>query len=276
MRHWATALRTSPAMRRAGVGASAKYSATLNARSTDAVASSASIAVLSNYDVFGECMTGDEYSAAGCARLFGKLAAKGVWQTPTIAFFQTIPDMFSRRPLAHAEYASDSLLELTRRNVESSHLPAEALDKYRLAGKISLWAIHDLQLAGNRFLAGCDGLVPGFCLHDELEWFTKPGFSPLEALQTPRLIRLASWGAKTRRVPLRSGSGPIWCYWSRSFGGHPQYFADLRRDPTGQARNDAFYSHRHGEAPARGGSVTIEFQARLCRASIHSRPRREG
>jgi imidazolonepropionase-like amidohydrolase len=37
---------------------------------------------------------------------------------------------------------------------------------------------------GNRFLAGCDGLVPGFCLHDELEWFTKAGFSPLQALQT--------------------------------------------------------------------------------------------
>ena len=26
--------------------------------------------------------------------------------------------------------------------------------------------------------------MPGFCLHDELEWLTKAGFSPLEALQT--------------------------------------------------------------------------------------------
>jgi imidazolonepropionase-like amidohydrolase len=26
--------------------------------------------------------------------------------------------------------------------------------------------------------------VPGFCLHDELEWLTRAGFSPLEALQT--------------------------------------------------------------------------------------------
>jgi len=25
---------------------------------------------------------------------------------------------------------------------------------------------------------------PGFCLRDELEWFTRAGFSPLEALQT--------------------------------------------------------------------------------------------
>jgi imidazolonepropionase-like amidohydrolase len=143
-----------------------------------------SIEHLSNYDVFGECMNGEEYSAAGCHRLFSKLAAKNVWQTPTMAFFETIPDVFSGRPLAHSEYASDSLLELTRRNVEVSHVPAKTLDKYRLAGQISLRAIHDLQLTGSRFLAGCDGLVPGFCLHDELEWFTKAGFSPLEALQT--------------------------------------------------------------------------------------------
>jgi imidazolonepropionase-like amidohydrolase len=26
--------------------------------------------------------------------------------------------------------------------------------------------------------------VPGFCLHDELEWFTKAGFTPLQSLQT--------------------------------------------------------------------------------------------
>jgi len=32
----------------------------------------------------------------------------------------------------------------------------------------------------------CDALVPGFCLYDELERFTKAGFSPLE-LQTATL-----------------------------------------------------------------------------------------
>jgi imidazolonepropionase-like amidohydrolase len=143
-----------------------------------------SIEHLSNYNVFGECMIGDTYRTSDCARLFDKLAAKGVWQTPTMAFFQTIPDVFSGLPLAHAEYASDSLLALTRDNVKLSHIPPEVLDKYRLAGRLSLQAIHDLQVRGNRFLAGCDGLVPGFCLHDEIEWLTKAGFSPLEALQT--------------------------------------------------------------------------------------------
>src|SRR5205807_4537650 len=30
----------------------------------------------------------------------------------------------------------------------------------------------------------CDGLVPGFCLHDELEEMTRAGLSPLQAIQT--------------------------------------------------------------------------------------------
>jgi imidazolonepropionase-like amidohydrolase len=143
-----------------------------------------SIEHLSNYDVFGECVVGDSYRLGDCRRLFEKLAAKGVWQTPTMAFFETIPDVFSGRPIEHAGYASDSLLKMTRDNVENSHVPATTLVKMRLAGQVSLQVIQDMSSLGNQFLAGCDGLVPGFCLHDELEWFTKAGFSPLQALQT--------------------------------------------------------------------------------------------
>jgi imidazolonepropionase-like amidohydrolase len=144
-----------------------------------------SIEHLANYEVLGECSTGETYSLSSCLRLFDKLAAKGVWQTPTLAFEQTLPDVFEGKPLRHAEYASDSLLELTRRNIEVSHVPKASLDKLRYAARVTLQqGIHDLFSRGNRFLSGCDGLVPGFCLHDELEWFTKAGFSPLEALQT--------------------------------------------------------------------------------------------
>lgn len=143
-----------------------------------------SIEHLSNYDVFGECVVGDSYRLGDCRRLFEKLAAKGVWHTPTMAFFETIPDVFSGRPVAHAEYASDSFLKAMSHNIEVSHVPASTLEKMRLAGQVSLQVIKDMSSLGNRFLAGCDGLVPGFCLHDELEWFTKAGFSPLQALQT--------------------------------------------------------------------------------------------
>lgn len=143
-----------------------------------------SIEHLANYRVFGDCMTGDTYRLKDCVPRFDKLAAKGVWETPTMAFFQSIPDLASGGSLPHAEYASDSLLELTRENMRVSHLSAATIEKFRLGGRLSLQAIHDLYTHGNRFLAGCDGLVPGFCLHDELEWLTKAGLTPLESLQT--------------------------------------------------------------------------------------------
>jgi hypothetical protein len=143
-----------------------------------------SIEHLANYRVFGDCSTGDTYRLQPCAPPFDKLAAKGVWETPTMEFFQTLPDVFSGAPLPHSEYASDSLLKLTHDNIQLSHVSAQTLDKFRLANQMSLQAIHDRSVHGNRFLAGCDGMVPGFCLHDELEWLTKAGFTPLQSLQT--------------------------------------------------------------------------------------------
>jgi hypothetical protein len=143
-----------------------------------------SIEHLANYRVIGDCSPGESYSPSGCALILEKLAARDVWQTPTLEFFQTLPDVFSGTPLRHAEYASESVLEMTRENVKNSNLDAKTLDALRLAAREALPAILDMLHHGIRFLAGCDGLVPGFCLHDELEWFTKAGFTPLEALQT--------------------------------------------------------------------------------------------
>lgn len=164
-----------------------------------------SIEHLSNYQVFRECSSKEPYSATGCQRLFDKLAAKGVWQTPTMAFFQTLPDVFSGKPLEHAEYASDSLLALTRDNVKGSKLDEAGLSFFRSNGKASLVAIHDLHSRGSRFLAGCDGLVPGFCLHDELEWLTKANLSPLEALQTATINPSIFLGRKKTQGTIEAG-----------------------------------------------------------------------
>ena len=143
-----------------------------------------SIEHLANFRIFGDCMKGEIYRLQDCEEVFDKLARRGVWQTPTLTFFGTLPDVFTGTPMLHSDYASDSLLKLTSDNVKLSHLDAKVLDRFRLANQVALKAVPDLKARGNRFLAGCDGMVPGFCLHDELEWFTKAGFTPLEALQT--------------------------------------------------------------------------------------------
>jgi hypothetical protein len=62
-----------------------------------------SIEHLANYRVFSDCGTGETvetFDLSPCARLFDKLAAKGVWQTPTMEFFQTLPGVFNGQRLA--------------------------------------------------------------------------------------------------------------------------------------------------------------------------------
>ena len=143
-----------------------------------------SIEHLANYRVLHECSANPPHDQIACDERFGRLATKRVWQTPTMTFFQLVPDMFTGKPLSHAEYASDELLEMTRANVRDSKVDERTLSFIRTHNKTSLKGIHEMFSRGVGFLAACDGLVPGFCLHDELEWMTKAGLSPLEALQT--------------------------------------------------------------------------------------------
>lgn len=146
-----------------------------------------SIEHLANFRVWGDCSAGDTYNPKTCAALFDRLAANGVWETPTLEFFQTLPAVFSGTPLPHAEYASDSLMALTRDNIRLSHVEPKVLDKYRLANRLTLRVIPDMYAHGSQLLAGCDGIVPGFCLHSELAWFTRAGLTPLQSLQTATL-----------------------------------------------------------------------------------------
>lgn len=146
-----------------------------------------SIEHFANYRVLNQCSANPPHDQISCAERFDRLARHGVWQTPTITFMQLIPAMFSGEPLPHAEYASDALLELTRSNVKESKLDDEDLAWFRANNEKSLTTIPGLVSHGVGFLAGCDGLVPGFCLHDELEWMTRAGMSPLQAIRAATL-----------------------------------------------------------------------------------------
>jgi imidazolonepropionase-like amidohydrolase len=143
-----------------------------------------SIEHLANFRVFTDCSAAETYNAVRCKPLFDKLAAKGVWQTPTIAFWRALPDTFSGKPTPHAEYASDAQLEFERRNQKASKLNERQLSTIRGLSRNSMAAIHDLHSRGSRLLAGSDGLAPGFSLHDELQYMAEAGLSPAQALQT--------------------------------------------------------------------------------------------
>jgi hypothetical protein len=143
-----------------------------------------SIEHLSESRLFREC-TGQPqpYTAERCRPVFDTLAARHVWQTPTLSFFRALPEVFSGKPLPHGEYASDTLLHLTEANRQGSNVSEEGLSFFRSMAKVSLTVIRDMLPRGNVFLAGCDGAVPGFCLHDEMQLLIEAGLSPLQALQ---------------------------------------------------------------------------------------------
>jgi imidazolonepropionase-like amidohydrolase len=156
-----------------------------------------SIEHLANYRIYGECSGRGAYSAAGCEARFATLTAKHVWQTPTVAFFRALPELFSGTPMAHGEYASESLLAMTRKNREVSKLSDAAIASLRAAAAESLPAVRDLAIGGPGVLAGCDGLVPGFCLHDELQALAEAGLSPLQSLQAATINAAKYFGRET-------------------------------------------------------------------------------
>lgn len=142
-----------------------------------------SVEHFTNHRVLMECSGGPRYDAEGCKARFDMLAAHGTWQTPTLAFYDVLPDAFSGRPLPHAEYASNTLIEMTEDNRKASNISEGGLRFLRSMRPHRLAAVRDL-VAGGHLLAGCDGLVPGFCIHDELQLFAEAGLTPLQALQT--------------------------------------------------------------------------------------------
>lgn len=165
-----------------------------------------SIEHFSESRVFRECGgTSQPYDAGRCRPVFEDLAARGVWQTPTLAFFRALPDVFSGKPIPHADYATDSLLELTRKNIEVSKLSDESLSLIRALSRTSLTVVRDMLPRGNAFLAGCDGSVPGFCLHDELQMLTEAGLSPLQAIQAATINPARLLGREGTQGSIASG-----------------------------------------------------------------------
>jgi imidazolonepropionase-like amidohydrolase len=146
-----------------------------------------SIEHLANFRVFTECSRGREYQPSLCAPLFEQLARKGIWQTPTLAFMRkllTINTASADAEADHVAYASPGLRKVWAENQQASNASPERMRAFLALADASLPAVREMHRAGVGILAGCDGLVPGFCLPDELTMMVRGGLSSLAALQT--------------------------------------------------------------------------------------------
>jgi imidazolonepropionase-like amidohydrolase len=146
-----------------------------------------SIEHLAGFRVYTQCSGGDTYSADRCKPFFESLARSDIWQTPTLVSWR---NMFSiGTPLGSSEgdhwpFASPSLRGFLALNQQMSKVTAEGVRGLRAASDIAAVAVSDMQKLGVGILAGCDGMVPGFCVQDELILLVRGGMSPLGALQT--------------------------------------------------------------------------------------------
>ena len=135
--------------------------------------------------VWRECSGSRQYNPDACRSFFEMLAEKRVWQTPTlmaISEIGTIGTTDSRASADQMAYASAAVKEMWR--VGQSMLTPAAILVLRGSGAAGPMVARDMARAGVGILAGCDALVAGFCLHDELEAMVRGGMTPLEALRT--------------------------------------------------------------------------------------------
>jgi imidazolonepropionase-like amidohydrolase len=137
--------------------------------------------------VWKACSGGGEYRPEPCRAYFDTLARRGVWQTPTlVTLFELAVAGTPRSSIApeHMQYAGSELrslwADLQRMFVKRPEL-IDILKRLSDTGRV---AARDMASAGVGILAGCDALIPGFCVHDELAAMVQSGMTPLAALRS--------------------------------------------------------------------------------------------
>jgi imidazolonepropionase-like amidohydrolase len=143
---------------------------------------------LDNLRLWKPC-PGAGYRPEACRPLFDMLARRGIWQTPTLAAWSelaTIGTPASAVSADHLAYASKSLRAMWAGN-QSLFATPEVVRELRAGAEVGARVTSDMATAGVGILAGCDAMIAGFCVHDELAAMVRGGMTPLAALQTATL-----------------------------------------------------------------------------------------
>jgi hypothetical protein len=140
--------------------------------------------------VWKACSGGAEYRPETCRPFFEMLARRGIWQTPTLLALAELPvvgtpeSMVSREQLA---YATEGLREMWAVNQSLFAAKPDIVRILKDQAETAKRVVSDMAKVGVGLLAGCDALIAGFCVHDELTLMVRGGMTPLAALQTATL-----------------------------------------------------------------------------------------
>jgi hypothetical protein len=137
--------------------------------------------------VWKACSGGAQYRPDACQPFFETLARRGVWQTPTLvalselAVIGTPASAINRDQLT---YANKRFLEFHAANQSFFLRQPEIVGILKGLADVAKVVTRDMAAAGVGILAGCDAMIAGFCVHDELTRMVAGGMTPGAALQT--------------------------------------------------------------------------------------------
>ena len=165
------------------------------------------ISHMSNMQLWRPCSGGAEYRPDACRPFFEMLARRGIWQTPTLLAWSelaTIGTPASALSADHLAYAGQSLREMWAGN-QSLFATPEAARAMRARAEVGAVVVSDMAKAGVGILAGCDAMIAGFCLHDELVAMVRGGMTPRAALETATLNPARYFGLQQTIGSVASG-----------------------------------------------------------------------
>ena len=137
--------------------------------------------------VWKACSGGPQYRPDACRPFFEMLARRRVWQTPTLLALTelvVIGTPASSIPRDQLAYANKTFLEMHAGNQSFFAKQPEVVGILKNLAEVAKVVTRDMAAAGVGILAGCDAMIAGFCVHDELVVMVAGGMTPLAALQT--------------------------------------------------------------------------------------------
>ena len=145
-----------------------------------------------------------------CLRIIKKLAAYGVFQTPTL----TINTFDSRRFYADPQWRKtyEDLPEAAKQDWMDGSLKLAAVDATENALKFDAWSlslVNRMHEEGVKIIAGTDTpigyLTPGYSLHKELELLSEAGLSNIDVLRSATITPAEFFGLEDQMGTIEVG-----------------------------------------------------------------------
>ena len=163
---------------------------------------------LNNFELWRQRSGGTEYKPEACRPLWEMMASRGVWSGPTLAAMAEIAQIGTPASTVSAEhqaYATKSIRALWAANQGASPYAAAAARVLRQRAETGAIVTKDMANAGVGILAGCDTMIAGFCVHEELAAMVRGGLTPLAALQTATINPARYFGLQETTGSVGSG-----------------------------------------------------------------------